>query len=124
MLLILDRNKNSEINKNVSKNENLGDYSNNLSKIEFKNQSFNSSLRSLSRGEDYIQKDFLQVLNCQPTVSHKYYKYLFISLIYFFSYRKKIQTTEVLLKTIMIIIKSQNYPWKTHFKVKEVKILF
>ena len=84
MLLILDRNKNSEINKNVSKNENLGDYSNNLSKIEFKNQSFNSSLRSLSRGEDYIQKDFLQVLNCQPTVSHKYYKYLFISLITFF----------------------------------------
>ena len=42
---------------------------NNLSKIEFKNQSFNSSLKSLSRGEDYIQKDILQVLNCQPSVS-------------------------------------------------------
>lgn len=45
------------------------DYSNNLSKIEFKNQSINSSLRSLSRGEDFIQKDILQVLNCQNNVS-------------------------------------------------------
>jgi hypothetical protein len=45
----------------------------NLSKIEFKNQSINSSLRSLSRGEEYIQKDILQVLNCQPTVSKNIY---------------------------------------------------
>lgn len=40
------------------------DYSNNLSKIEFKNQSINSSLKDLSRGEEFIQKDILQVLNC------------------------------------------------------------
>jgi hypothetical protein len=45
------------------------DYSNNLSKIEFRNQSINSSLRSFSRGEDFIQKDIFQVLNSQNNVS-------------------------------------------------------
>ena len=40
-----------------------------LSKIELKNQSIDSSLRSLSRGEEFLQKDILQVLDCQPTVS-------------------------------------------------------
>ena len=45
------------------------DASNNLSKIEFKNMSMNSSLKSLSRGEEYIQKDILQALNGQNTVS-------------------------------------------------------
>ena len=60
------------------------DYSNNLSKIEFKNQSINSSLRSLSRGEDFIQKDILQVLNCQNNVSI----YIFL-LIKNFKFRKK-----------------------------------
>ena len=55
-------------------NENcLGDddSANNLSNIEFKNLSIDSSLRSLSRGEEFLQKDILQVLNCQPTVSIK-----------------------------------------------------
>ena len=47
----------------------LEDASNNLSKIEFKNMSMNSSLKSLSRGEEYIQKDILQALNGQNTVS-------------------------------------------------------
>ena len=42
-----------------------------LSKIELKNQSIDSSLRSLSRGEEFLQKDILQVLNCQPAVSIK-----------------------------------------------------
>jgi len=60
------------------------DYSNNLSKIEFKNQSINSSLRSLSRGEDFIQKDILQVLNCQNNVS-----IYIILLIKNFKFRKK-----------------------------------
>ena len=45
------------------------DYSNNLSKIEFRNQSINSSLRSFSRGEDFIQKDIFQALNSQNNVS-------------------------------------------------------
>ena len=45
------------------------DSSYNLSKIEFKNQSINSSMRSLSRGEDFIQKDILQVLNGATNVS-------------------------------------------------------
>jgi len=45
------------------------DSANNLSKIEFKNQSIDSSIRSLSRGEEFLQKDILQVLNCQPAVS-------------------------------------------------------
>ena len=40
-----------------------------LIKIELKNQSIDSSLRSLSRGEEFLQKDILQVLDCQPTVS-------------------------------------------------------
>jgi len=52
------------------------DSGNNLSKIEFKNQSINSSLRSLSRGEEYIQKDILQVLNCQPTVSKNIFHFI------------------------------------------------
>ena len=43
--------------------------SNNLSKIEFKNMSINSSLKSLSYGEEFIQKDILQVLNGQNIVS-------------------------------------------------------
>jgi len=55
----------SEIGKKSKKSVNIygDDSSYNLSKIEFKNQSINSSMRSLSRGEDFIQKDILQVLN-------------------------------------------------------------
>ena len=45
------------------------DSGNDLSKIEIKNQSIDSSLRSLSRGEEFLQTDILQVLNCQPAVS-------------------------------------------------------
>ena len=59
----------------MRENNMVDDSSNNLSKIEFKNQSINSSIRSLSRGEEYIQKDILQVLNCQPSVSNIIYLY-------------------------------------------------
>ena len=45
------------------------DSANDLSKIEIKNQSIDSSLRSLSRGEEFLQTDILQILNCQPAVS-------------------------------------------------------
>ena len=65
------KSKISQIGKKSKKNvTNLdGDDSPyNLSKIEFKNQSINSSMRSLSRGEDFIQKDILQVLNDQTNV--------------------------------------------------------
>ena len=50
----------------------------NLSKIEFKSQSINSSLRELSRGEDFLQKDILQALNGLSIVSlyYLYIKYL------------------------------------------------
>ena len=58
--------------KNVTNLEGGDDSSYNLSKIEFKNQSINSSMRSLSRGEDFIQKDILQVLNGQTNV-RKYF---------------------------------------------------
>ena len=58
------------------------DSSYNLSKIEFKNQSINSSLRSLSRGEDFIQKDILQALNGLPNVS-------IYNLILYYSLEKK-----------------------------------
>ena len=54
--------------KNITNLEGGDDSSYNLSKIEFKNQSINSSMRSLSRGEDFIQKDILQVLNGQTNV--------------------------------------------------------
>ena len=68
--LLIDENDPQKKNPNMLKNENsLADYSNNLSKIEFKNMSINSSFKSLSRGEDFIQKDILQVLNCQNNVS-------------------------------------------------------
>ena len=60
----------TEIGKKSQKKINIGeDSSYNLSKIEFKNQSINSSIRSLSRGEDLIQKDILQILNGQQNVS-------------------------------------------------------
>ena len=71
-----------------------------LSKIELKNQSIDSSLRSLSRGEEFLQKDILQVLDCQPTVSK-------INIII----HRKIM--RVLLKIIIIIMKAiiyQNCP--------------
>ena len=54
--------------KNITNLDGGDDSSYNLSKIEFKNQSINSSMRSLSRGEDFIQKDILQVLNGQTNV--------------------------------------------------------
>jgi hypothetical protein len=58
--------------KNITNLDGGDDSSYNLSKIEFKNQSINSSMRSLSRGEDFIQKDILQVLNGQTNV-RKYF---------------------------------------------------
>ena len=59
----------SEIGKKPPNKINIGeDSSYNLSKIEFKHQSINSSLRSLSRGEEFLQKDILQVLNGQQNV--------------------------------------------------------
>ena len=57
------------------------DYSNNLSKIEFKNQSINSSLKSFSRGDDFLQKDILQALNNQSNVSLYFFKFKFFSKI-------------------------------------------
>ena len=71
-IFFIDGNDLQKNNVNILKNENSlaqEDYSNNLSKIEFKNMSINSSFKSLSRGEDFIQKDILQVLNCQNNVS-------------------------------------------------------
>ena len=68
--LLIDENDPQKKNPNMLKNDkSLADYSNNLSKIEFNNMSINSSFKSLSRGEDFIQKDILQVLNCQNNVS-------------------------------------------------------
>ena len=82
--------KQSKITDSEKKNKNKinltgEDSSYNLSKIEFKNQSINSSLRSLSRGEDFIQKDILQALNGFPNVSSYY---IFI-LINFFIEKKR-----------------------------------
>ena len=53
----------TETGKKSKKNIATEDSSYNLSKIEFKSQSISSSLKNLSRGEDFIQKDILQVLN-------------------------------------------------------------
>lgn len=63
-----DEEKNKKINMYMNENSLGPEESANLSKIEFKNQSINSSLKSLSRGEEFIQKDILQVLNGQQTV--------------------------------------------------------
>ena len=83
--------KQSKITDSEKKNKNKlnltgEDSSYNLSKIEFKNQSINSSLRSLSRGEDFIQKDILQALNRFPNVS----LYFIFILINFFNRKKTI----------------------------------
>ena len=65
-----EENKQSKISDIGKKSKLTGeDSSYNLSKIEFRNQSINSSLRSLSRGEEFIQKDILQALNGLPNVS-------------------------------------------------------
>ena len=64
--------------KNVTNLDGGDDSSYNLSKIEFKNQSINSSMRSLSRGEDFIQKDILQVLNGQTNVRKYFNNYICI----------------------------------------------
>ena len=53
----------------MNENSLVPDESGNLSKIEFKNMSINSSLKSFSIGEECIQKDILNVLNAPPTVS-------------------------------------------------------
>ena len=57
---ILSENVNILGNKESSKN---------LTNIEFKNQSMNSSLKSLSHGEEFLQNDVLQVLNNPQKVS-------------------------------------------------------
>ncbi len=53
----------------MNENSLVPDESGNLSKIEFKNMSINSSLKSFSIGEECIQKDILNVLNGPQTVS-------------------------------------------------------
>ena len=50
----------------MNENSIVPDESGNLSKIEFKNMSINSSLKSFSIGEECIQKDILNVLNAAP----------------------------------------------------------
>ena len=81
--------------KNVTNLEGGDDSSYNLSKIEFKNQSINSSMRSLSRGEDFIQKDILQVLNGQTNV-RKYFNNNI--LIYININRKKMKKNMLKIK--------------------------
>ena len=78
-----EENKQSKISDIGKKPKLTGeDSSYNLSKIEFRNQSINSSLRSLSRGEEFIQKDILQALNGLPNVS-------IYNLIMYYSLEKK-----------------------------------
>ena len=67
---IIDNEK--EKNENNANKINQGDSSKNLTNIEFKNQSINSSLKSLSHGEEFIQNDILQVLNNPQKVSIYY----------------------------------------------------
>ena len=81
--------------KNITNLDGGDDSSYNLSKIEFKNQSINSSMRSLSRGEDFIQKDILQVLNGQTNV-RKYFNNNI--LIYININRKKMKKNMLKIK--------------------------
>ena len=70
---IIDNEKEQkEKNENNANKINPGDSSKNLTNIEFKNQSINSSLKSLSHGEEFIQNDILQVLNNPQKVSIYY----------------------------------------------------
>ena len=62
---------------------NKEDSSKNLTNIEFKNQSMNSSLKTLSHGEEFIQNDVLQVLNNPQKVNN-------IILIYLIFYIEEI----------------------------------
>lgn len=87
---IMNNNKkdNQQKNTNVYMIENNipnNDCSNNLSKIEFKNQSINSSFKSFSRGEEFFQKDILNALNNQNLVSKYYLLNIYIL------YRKKMK---------------------------------
>ena len=81
--------------KNITNLEGGDDSSYNLSKIEFKNQSINSSMRSLSRGEDFIQKDILQVLNGQTNVREYFNNNI---LIYININRKKMKKNMLKIK--------------------------
>ena len=71
----MNNNKNEKNKKNINvymnENNNItnNDYSNNLSKIGFKNQSINSSFKSFSRGEEFFQKDILNALSNKNIVS-------------------------------------------------------
>ena len=92
LIFFLDEKKEDK-NKNVFTNANencLGpeDSVNNLSKIEFKNQSINTSLKSFSRGEE-----ILQALNGQPSVSIDIY-YIYIFKIF----RKKMVTKIMIVR--------------------------
>ncbi len=92
LIFFLDEKKEDK-NKNVFTNANencLGpeDSVNNLSKIELKNQSINTSLKSFSRGEE-----ILQALNGQPSVSIDIY------FIYIFKiFRKKMETKIMIVR--------------------------
>ena len=56
----------------------LGD-SGQISKIEFKNMSINSSMKDyLSHAEDYIQKDVMHFIDADSSVSIHIYIYLYI----------------------------------------------
>jgi len=63
---IIEINRQNKEKEKVSENVNIlgnKESSKNLTNIEFKNQSMNSSLKSLSHGEEFLQNDVLQVLN-------------------------------------------------------------
>jgi hypothetical protein len=80
-------NEKKEKEKEENNNQNAlnkEDSSKNLTNIEFKNQSMNSSLKTLSHGEEFIQNDVLQVLNNPQKVNNIFY-------IYNILYRKNLQ---------------------------------
>ena len=69
-------NEKKEKEKEENNNQNTlnkEDSSKNLTNIEFKNQSMNSSLKTLSHGEEFIQNDVLQVLNNPQKVNNNIY---------------------------------------------------
>ena len=63
-MIILENEKENKEKTENNQNEIIKeDSSKNLTNIEFKNQSINSSLNCLSHGEEFIQNDILQALN-------------------------------------------------------------
>ena len=74
----------------------------NLSKIEIKNSSVNSSCKSISRFEE--QKEMIQLLDNKLNVSHKFFNNIKIILYYIYRIKDHHPLTKInQLKTVLLM---------------------